>query len=92
LPIVSQSVLCPLHDSQADVTVRTDPDAHPSRQYIDVVACSFLSDAAVALPERRGYLPAGCAAVLMWRPALARPPPVPSINYCRTVPVADLIS
>jgi hypothetical protein len=57
LPVVSQSVLCPLHDGQADVTVRTDPDARPCRQYVDVVACSLLSDAAVALPARRGYLP-----------------------------------
>ena len=57
MPIVSRNVLCPLHDGQADVTVRTDPDARSCRQYVDVVTCSLLSDAAVALPERRGYLP-----------------------------------
>ena len=57
LPIVSRSVLCPLHDGQADVTVRTDPDARPCRQYVDVVACSLLSGAAVGLPDRRAYLP-----------------------------------
>ena len=56
LPVASRSVLCPVHEDQADVTVRTDPEARPGRQYVDVVACSLLSDAAFALPERRGYL------------------------------------
>ena len=57
LPIVSRNVLCPRHDGRAEVTVRTDPDARSRRQYVDVVACSLLSDVAVGLPERRGYLP-----------------------------------
>ena len=57
LPLVSRNVRCPLHDCQAEVTVRTDPDAHPRQRYAEVVACSLLSDAAVALPERRAYLP-----------------------------------
>ena len=73
LPIVSQSVLCPLHDSQADVTVRTDPDARPCRQYVDVVACSLLSDAAVARPERRGYLPDSPPYEVLLEPARAYP-------------------
>jgi hypothetical protein len=57
LLVVSRAVRCPLHDCAADVAVRTDPDAHPGRRHVDVVACSLLSDAAVALPERRAYLP-----------------------------------
>jgi hypothetical protein len=73
LPIVSQSVLCPLHDSQADVTVRTDPDARPCRQYVEVVACSLLSDPAVALPERRGYLPDSPPCEVLLEPATAHP-------------------
>jgi hypothetical protein len=55
--IVSQGVRCPLHGCQAEVAVRTDPDAAPSRRNGSVVACSLLSDGAVALPEQRAYLP-----------------------------------
>ena len=57
LPIVSRDVRCPLHDDQAAVTVRTDPDAPSREQYVDVVGCSLLSDAAFGLPEHRAYLP-----------------------------------
>ena len=57
LPLTSQDVRCPLHDCQAEVTVRTDPRAHSCRRYVDVTACSLLSDAAVALPEHTAYLP-----------------------------------
>ena len=57
LPLTVQSVRCPLHDCTADMTVRTDPQAHANRQYVDVATCSLLSDAAVALPERTAYLP-----------------------------------
>ena len=56
LPIVSRDVRCPLHDCQAEVTVRTDPDAPSRRQYVDVVGCSLMSDPAFELPERRAYL------------------------------------
>ena len=57
LPLTSQTVRCPSHDCQADVSVRTDPRAHSHRRYVDVTACSLLSDAAVALPEHSAYLP-----------------------------------
>ena len=57
LPIVARDVRCPLHDCQAEVTVRTDPDAPSRDQYVDVVGCSLLSDAAIGLPARRAYLP-----------------------------------
>lgn len=56
-PIVSRGVRCPVHDCQADVSVRANPDAHVGHRYVEVVGCSLLSDAAVALPERRAYLP-----------------------------------
>jgi hypothetical protein len=72
-PVVSRSVLCPMHDSRADVTVRTDPEARPSRQYVDVVACSLLSDAAVGLPEQRGYLPDSPPCEVLLEPARAYP-------------------
>jgi hypothetical protein len=57
LPIVTRDVRCPLHDGQAVVTVRTDPDAPARAQYVDVVGCSLLSDVAIGLPEQRAYLP-----------------------------------
>jgi hypothetical protein len=50
-------VRCPRHDSQAHVTVRTDPGAQSCRQYLRVTTCSLLSDAAVAVPERIAYFP-----------------------------------
>lgn len=59
LPVTSQSVRCPLHDCQARVTVRTDPGAHADRQYLEITACSLLSDAAIGLPEHSTYLPDG---------------------------------
>jgi hypothetical protein len=63
---VSEGVRCPLHGLRADVTVLTDPDALPARRHTDVVACSLVSDAAIALPERRAYLAdaSPCAVVL----------------------------
>jgi hypothetical protein len=73
LPAVARSVLCPVHDSRADVTVRTDLDARPCRRYVDVVACSLLSDAAVGLPERRGYLPDSPPCEVLLEPARAYP-------------------
>ena len=57
LPIVARDVRCPVHDCQAAVTVRTDPDAPSREQYVDVVGCSLMSDAAFGLPEHRAYLP-----------------------------------
>jgi len=57
LPIVARDVRCPLHDGQAVVNVRTDPDAPSRRQYVDVAGCSLLSDAVIGLPEQRAFLP-----------------------------------
>ncbi len=56
LQVTHQTVRCPLHDCQANVAVRTDPDARSRRQFVDVTACSLLSDAGGALPERTAYL------------------------------------
>jgi hypothetical protein len=57
LPIVARDVRCPLHDCQAEVSVRTDPHARARAEYVDVVGCSLLSDAAIGLPALRAYLP-----------------------------------
>ncbi len=57
LPVTAQRVRCPLHDCPAAVTVRTDPRAHAHRRYVEVTACSLLSEPAVALPEHTAYLP-----------------------------------
>lgn len=57
LQVTHQNVRCPLHDCQANVAVRTDPQARSRQQFVGVTACSLLSDAAgVALPERTAYL------------------------------------
>ena len=56
LEITHQSVRCPLHDCQAQVTVRTDPTDRSRRPYVSVTGCSLLSDAAITLPERTAYL------------------------------------
>jgi len=71
--IVSQGVRCPLHDGQAEVTVRANPDAPPSRRYGSIAACSLLSDRAVALPEQRAYLPDMPACEFVREPASADP-------------------
>jgi hypothetical protein len=55
------------------VTVRADLDARPCGQYVDVVACSLLSDAAVGLPERRGYLADSPPCQVLLEPARAYP-------------------
>ena len=84
LPIVSRNVLCPRHDSRADVTVRTDPDARSGRQYVDVVACSLLSDAAVGLPERRGYLPDSPPCEVVLEAASAHPVHTTDVSCAQT--------
>lgn len=54
--ITERAVRCPVHEIQARVSVRTDPSAQSCRQYLGVTTCSLLSDSAVGLPERTGYL------------------------------------
>jgi hypothetical protein len=70
---VSQGVRCPLHGDAADVTVLTDPGAPPAQRHLDVVACSLLSNAAIALPARRGYLPDAPACEVLLDGAVAHP-------------------
>ena len=50
-------VRCPRYETQAQVTVRTDPGAQSCRQYLRATTCSLLPDATVALPERIAYFP-----------------------------------
>ena len=69
LPIVTRDVRCPLHDCQAAVTVRTDPDAPSREPYVDVVGCSLMSDAAFGLPEHRAYLPDAPSCSVLLEPA-----------------------
>jgi hypothetical protein len=71
-PLASRDVRCPFHECQAEVTVRTNPDARPRRQHVEVVACSLLSDA-VGLPERRAYLPDSPPAEVVLEPARRYP-------------------
>lgn len=52
----SHDVRCPVDDSPAHVTVRTDPRAQSCRQHLRVTTCSRLSEATAARPERTAYL------------------------------------
>lgn len=88
LPLAFEGVRCPLHHEQADVTVRIDPAARDNRQYVDVVGCSLLSDAAVALPEQRAYLPDSPPCDVVLEPARSHPVYVTGVSCsqpCRSV-------
>jgi hypothetical protein len=56
LPVTAHTVLCPLYETPAHVTVRTDAGAQSCQQYVAVTACSLHAGAAVTRPERIGYL------------------------------------
>jgi hypothetical protein len=55
LALEQHTVRCPLEDSTASVTVRSDPDGYPSRRHLDVTACSLRPSTAFVPPARRGY-------------------------------------
>ena len=57
LALTNHTMRCPLDDRTASLTVRTDPDAYPSRRYLDVTVCSLLSAAAFVPSTRSGYFP-----------------------------------
>jgi hypothetical protein len=58
LALTQHTVRCPLlDDSSARVTVRTNPDACPSRRHVEIAACSLLPSTPSVAPARRGYLP-----------------------------------
>ena len=69
LPLTDADVRCPENDSPATVIVRTDPAAATGSQYVDVVACSLLWDAAVRLPARTAYLADAPSVPLTLEPA-----------------------
>ncbi len=69
LQSASVSVRCPQHDVHARIAVVTDPAARAGRRYLAVASCSLLSDAAVALPERTGYLADGPPCGMRLEPA-----------------------
>ena len=55
LTLTQHTVRCPLDDSTASVTVRTDPGGYPSRRHLDVAACSLLPSTSIVLPASSGY-------------------------------------
>jgi hypothetical protein len=73
LALTSHTVRCPLEDRSASLTVRTDPDAAPSRRHRDVETCSLLPPTAFVPPARTGYF-ADVA------------PPVPYLRGCGPMP------
>jgi hypothetical protein len=55
-PAPTQHTLrCPKYDCGADLTVRTNSDAPPSRRHLDVVSCSLLPSASFLPPTRTAY-------------------------------------
>src|SRR5262245_34361601 len=55
LELTQHTVRCPRTDRAANVTVRTDPGAYPSRRHQDVTACSLMPSTSFVPPARRGY-------------------------------------
>ena len=55
LALTQHTVRCPLEEVTASVTVRTDPEACPSRRHRDVTACSLQPPTSFVLPPRIGY-------------------------------------
>ena len=73
LLVTRQSVLCPKHECQADLDVHTDPRARSGHQYAEVARCSLVSDVAITLPERAGYLSDGPPLRVLLEPARSLP-------------------
>jgi hypothetical protein len=55
LALTQHTVRCPLEGVTAGVTVRTDPDACPSRRHRDVAACSLRPSSPFVPPPRIGH-------------------------------------
>src|SRR5689334_4146663 len=55
LEVTEHSVCCPLEGRTANVAVRTNPDGHPSRRYLEVASCSLLPSALVVPCPRKVY-------------------------------------
>src|SRR5262249_57595562 len=55
--LTQHTVRCPRTDETADLTVRTDPGAYPSRRHRDVTACSLMPSTSFLPSARRAYFP-----------------------------------
>jgi len=55
LVTTEHTVRCPLESCAATVTVRSDPDAVPSRRHRNVMRCSLRPPVPYVLPSRVGY-------------------------------------
>ena len=53
--LTQHTVRCPRTDQTADLTVRTDHGAYPSRRHRDVIACSLMPSTSFVPPARRAY-------------------------------------
>lgn len=53
--LTQHTVRCPRTDETANVTVRTDPGAYPSRRHRDVTACSLMPSTPFVPPSTRAY-------------------------------------
>jgi hypothetical protein len=55
LTLTQHTVRCPLDDCAASLTLRTNPNGHPSRRYLDVAACSRLPSPSFVPPATSRY-------------------------------------
>jgi hypothetical protein len=55
LALTQHAVRCPLDDSAASLTVRSDPSGYPSRRHLDIAACSLLPSMSFVPPARSRY-------------------------------------
>jgi hypothetical protein len=53
--LTQHTVRCPRTDETANLTVRTDPGAGPSRRHRDVTVCSLMPSTSFVPPARRAY-------------------------------------
>src|SRR5262245_17661939 len=53
--LTQHTVRCPRTDETANLTVRTDAGAYPSRRHRDVTGCSLMPSTSFVLPARRAY-------------------------------------
>jgi len=53
--LTQHTVRCPRTDETANLTVRTDPGAYPSRRHRDVTACSLMPSTSFLPSARRAY-------------------------------------
>jgi len=55
--LTQHTLRCPLYDSIASLTVRSNPDGPASRRHLDVTACSLVPSPSFVPPARTAHFP-----------------------------------